>query len=477
MTAPSFAHTLLAAAGDPEQLLAAREQMAFTLGFHIILVPFGLALTTLMLLAHYRGVRQNDTAALLLARRWSKVAAVLFAVGAISGTVLQFEMGILWPGLMERYGSAFGFPFAIEGLFFFLEAIFVSIYIYGWDRLGTRLHFSSGIVVSLASVGGAAAVVAANGWMNQPAGITVVGDKVVAVDPARVFFNGAFWLEFLHMLIAAYIVAGFVVAGVYAMGMLRGRRTRYHRLGFLIGFLTAACSLPLQVVVGDTIARQVYTDEPAKFAAIELLPATGSHVPETLGGVLVDGKAEYGVPIPDMASLLAGFKSSTAIKGLDAIPADVRPPDRLVNIVHLAFDIMVGTTFVLLAVALWFAWIWWRRRATLITNRWFLRAASLCGVTAILSMESGWVVTEVGRQPWTVVGFLLTRDAVTTHGNLWPLFGAVVTIYAGVGTAALFVLRSMRQRWERHGDEAVLVPYGPQGTKHNGSEEQEGMVA
>jgi cytochrome d ubiquinol oxidase subunit I len=476
MTVLDLGYTVLADAGDPTQLLVAREQMAFTLGFHIILVPFGLAFTTLMLLAHYRGVRHRDTAALLLARRWSKVAAVLFAVGAISGTVLQFEMGILWPGLMQRYGPAFGFPFAIEGLFFFLEAIFVSIYIYGWDRLGTRLHFASGVVVSVSSIGGAAAVVAANGWMNQPGGMTIVDGKVVDIDPARVFFNGAFWLEFLHMLIAAYIVAGFVVAGVYAMGMLRGRRSHYHRLGFLIGFLTAGFSLPLQVIVGDMIARQVFTDEPAKFAAIELLPRTGSHVPETLGGVLVDGTVDYGVPVPDVGSLLAGFKSSTVIKGLDAVPADVRPPDRLVNIVHLAFDTMVGTTVVLSAAVVWFAWIWWRQRDGLTTNRWFLRAASLCGVISVLSLESGWVVTEVGRQPWTVVGLLLTRDAVTRHGNLWPMFIAVIIIYAGVGIAALLVLRSMRRRWEQHGDEEISVPYGPKEPGLKGSEQTEGMV-
>ncbi|MCV7032006.1 cytochrome ubiquinol oxidase subunit I [Mycobacterium sherrisii] len=471
MTAPSFAARVWLAAGDPQQLLPAREQMAFTLGFHIILVPFGVALTTLMLIAHYRGVRHNDRAALLLARRWSKVAAVLFAVGAVSGTVLQFEMGILWPGLMKQYGPAFGFPFAIEGLFFFLEAIFVSIYIYGWDRLGTRLHFASGVVVSIASAGGAAAVVAANGWMNRPGGITMRDGKLVAVEPALVFFNNAFWLEFLHMLTAAYIVAGFVVAGVYATGILRGRRTRYHQLGLVIGFTTAAVGLPVQVVLGDLIARHVYKEEPAKFAAIELLPTTGSHVPETLGGVLVDGKVQGGVPIPDMASQLAGFKPSTVIRGLDLIPVDVRPPDHLVNIVHLAFDTMVGTTALLLGSGVWFAWLWWRHRTTLTTNRWFLRAASICGAISVVSMESGWVVTEVGRQPWTVVGLLLTRDAVTTHGNLWPMFAGVVVIYAAVGTAAIAVLRSMARRWQDDGDDAVAVPYGPKRFGGNRSEE------
>lgn len=450
----------LAAAGDPPQLLPARQQMAFTLGFHIILVPFGVALTTLMLVANHRGLRRGDADALLLARRWSKVAAVLFAVGAITGTVLSFELGILWPGLMGRYGAAFGFPFAIEGLFFFLEAIFVSIYIYGWDRLPPWAHFWTGVPVALSSIGGAAAVIAANSWMNQPGGFTLRGGRVVAVRPAQVFFNGAFWWEFLHMLLAAYIVAGFVVASVYAVGMLRGRTSRYHRTGFLIGFVTAAAALPLQVIVGDTIARYVFQSEPAKFAAVELLPATGTHVPETLGGVLVGGRVRYGIPVPDMASLLAGFRPSTRIVGLDAIPARVRPSDQAVSTVHLAFDVMVGLSFALLALAVWFLWLWWRRHP-LAQQRWFLRCCAVSGLAALACLETGWIVTEVGRQPWTVVGYLLTRDAATTQGNLWFLFAAVLVIYVAVGAGAVTVLLSMKRRWEAEGDDSVAVPYGP----------------
>lgn len=452
---------LSAAPGGPAQLLPAREQMAFTLGFHIVLVPFGVALTTLMLVANWRGLRKGDAAALVLARRWSKVAAVLFAVGAITGTVLSFELGILWPGLMRDYGAAFGFPFAIEGLFFFLEAIFVSIYIYGWDRMRPWAHFWSGIPVSVASVGGAASVIAANSWMNQPGGFTVRGGRVVSVHPGEVFFNGAFWLEFLHMFLAAYIVAGFFVSGVYAVGILRGRNDRHHRLGFLIGFVTAAVAVPFQILVGDTIARAVYTDEPVKFAAIELLPRTGSHVPENLGGVLLDGRVRYGVRIPDLGSLLAGFSPSTTIHGFDEVPAAVRPTQAQANIVHWAFDIMVGTATLLLLLALWFAWMYWRRRQRFAENRWLMWLSAVAGVIAVASLESGWVVTEVGRQPWIVVGHLLTRDAVTTRGDIWVVFGTVLGIYAAVGGGALWVLRVMTHRWRGGGDRAVAVPYGP----------------
>ncbi|WP_433305177.1 cytochrome ubiquinol oxidase subunit I [Actinoplanes sp. CA-030573] len=441
--------------GDPAQLLPAREQMAFTLGFHIILVPFGVAFTFFMLVANYRGLRRHDDTALLLAERWSRVAAVLFAVGAVSGTVLSFELGLLWPGLMGRYGAAYGLPFGVEGIFFFIEAIFIAIYIYGWRRLSPWAHFWSGLPVTLAGLGGTLSVVAANGWMNQPAGITVdAAGRVVDVQPLRVFFNGAFWYEAVHMFLAAYVVAGFVVAGVYAVGMLRGRRDAYHRLGFLIPFVTAAVVMPLQIFVGDVAAREVFHREPAKFAAIEALPQTSTHVPETLGGVLVNGQVKYGISIPDGASLLSGWSPDTRISGLDAIPEEVRPAPRLVTIVHWSFDIMVGIGFALLGLAVWFAVVWWRRR-DLPRSRWFWRATAVSGVLAVVCLEAGWVVTEVGRQPWTVRGMLLTRDAVTTSGNVWAFFTGALVIYVAVGAGALFVLRIMRRNW------STAVPYGP----------------
>jgi cytochrome d ubiquinol oxidase subunit I len=449
-------------AADPPQLLPAREQMAITLGFHIVLVPFGVAFTFMMLIANYRWLRRGDADALLLARRWSQVAAVLFAVGAVSGTVLSFELGLLWPGLMGRYGAAFGIPFAVEGLFFFVEAIFVAIYIYGWQRMAPWPHFWTGIPVVLAGIGGTLSVVAANGWMNQPGGFTLRDGAVVDVRPLEVFLNGAFWYEAVHMLLAAYMVAGFIVAGVYATGLLKGRRDRYHRLGLVIPFTVAALATPVQILVGDVAAREVFANEPAKFAAIEALPHTGTHVPETLGGVLVDGSVRYGLQIPSGGSLLAGFSPSTRIQGLDAIPAQFRPPDRLVTTVHLAFDLMVGIGFALLALSAWFGWSWWRLRAVP-ENRWLLRGVAVSGVLALLALWSGWVATEVGRQPWTVVGYLLTRDAVTTSGNLWLFFAGTMVIYAAVGVGTFVVLRLLRQRWQREqtAETDADVPYGP----------------
>jgi cytochrome d ubiquinol oxidase subunit I len=262
------------------------------------------------------------------------------------------------------------------------------------------------------------------------------------------------------MFLAAYIVAGFVVAGVYATGMLKGRRDRYHRVGFLMAFTTAAVVMPVQIFVGDVAAREVFKHEPAKFAAIEALPHTSTHVPETLGGLLVNGKVRYGIGIPDGASLLSGLSTSTRIRGLDAVPADVRPAPRLVNTVHLAFDVMVGTGFALLALSVWFALAWWRRR-DLPRSRWFLRVSTVAGLVSIVSLECGWIVTEVGRQPWTVRGLLLTRDAVTTSGNVWAFFAGALVIYAGVGVGAVVVVRGMRRRWAAAGEDMVDVPYGP----------------
>ena len=452
--------TIVAAASEPSQLLPARTQMAFTLGIHIVLVPFGVAFVFIALIANYRGLRHGDHDALVLAERWSKVAAVLFAVGAVTGTVLSFELGLLWPGLMGRFGAAYGIPFVIEGLFFFLEAIFVAIYIYGWKRMSPWLHFWAGIPVVLAGVGGALSVVAANSWMNDPAGYTLRHGRVVDVDPMKVIYNGAFWHEGLHMLLAAYIVAGFLVAGVYAVAMLRGRQGRYHRLGFLIPFTVAAVLMPFQIAVGDSAARWVYNNEPTKFAAMELVPHTATHVPETIGGSLVNGHIlGPHITIPGVASFLSGWSTNQSVRGLDAVPAVDRPP---ATIVHLAWDTMVGLGTALLGLAAWFAVVWWRRR-DVTRARWFLRAASLAGAASLVTMWAGWTVTEVGRQPYIVYGVMRTDQAVTRAPGIWVTFTVVFAIYAVLTAATILVLRSMTRRW-RLADEGVDerdVPYGP----------------
>src|SRR3954452_17011261 len=238
-------------------LQAARSQMAFTLGFHIILASFGVAFPAMMLIANYRGLRHDDPDALRLARRWSKVVAVTFAVGVVTGTVLSFEFGLLWPAFTGRFGKVFGVLFAIEGICFFLEAIFVAIYIFGRKRLSPWTHFWSGVPTVITGIGGAFSVVAVNSWMNQPQGFSPTTGDVKSVQPLKVIFNPAVPYEVPHMILAAYLVTGFIVASVYAVGMLRGRRDRIHRLGLLIPLTVACIATPIQFAVGDSAARAI----------------------------------------------------------------------------------------------------------------------------------------------------------------------------------------------------------------------------
>jgi cytochrome bd ubiquinol oxidase subunit I len=324
----------------------ARSQMAFTLGAHIILVPLGVSWAFMALIANWRAIKRDDRDALLLAQRWSKYMALTFAVGAVTGTVLTFEFGLLWPAFMGRWGAAFGIPFAVEGLFFFAEAIFIAIYIYGWKRMQPWPHFWVLVPVIVSGIGGTVSVVAANGWMNAPGGFTLSkSGQITKVDPLGVFFNRAMPYEALHMVLAAYLVGGFLIASVYAGAMLRGRRDRYHRLGFIIPFTVAAIATPVQMVVGDTLARWVHENEPTKFAAIELVPTTRSDAPETLlGRINPRGEVVGGIRIPGVASWLAdpGSGTGTVVEGLHAFPASSRPTYDEVNVVHLAWDVMVG---------------------------------------------------------------------------------------------------------------------------------------
>ena len=445
----------------------ARAQMAFTLGFHIILVPLGVSWAFMTLVANHRAIKKNDADALLLAQRWSKYMAVTFAVGAVTGTVLTFEFGLLWPNFMGKFGAAFGIPFAIEGLFFFAEAIFIAIYIYGWKRLKPWPHFWTGVPIVIAGIGGVASVVAANSWMNEPGGFDLnSAGKVVNVDPIAVIFNNAMPYETAHMLVAAYLVGGFLIASVYTGAYLRGRRDRYHRLGFIIPFTVAAIAAPIQMFVGDEVARWVYNNEPTKFAAIELVPKTSSDVPETiLGHLNSKGQEVGGFAIPGLASWLSdpATGTSTVVKGLDSVPASQRPTDAEVNVVHLAWDVMVGMATLLFLLAAWYALSWlFRRDNPRLKLFWWLAAAA--GVASILALEAGWVVTEVGRQPWIVFDYFTVKQAATPNHGVWATFLIIVVLYVGVGVTLVLILRRMSRRWREQpalAETETDVPYGP----------------
>jgi cytochrome d ubiquinol oxidase subunit I len=442
------------------QLDAARSQMAFTLGFHIVLASLGVAFPLIMLIANYRGLRHNDADALLLARRWSQVVAVTFAVGAVTGTVLSFEFGLLWPAFTGRFGKVFGVLFAIEGIFFFLEAIFVAIYIFGWKRLAPWKHFWAGVPIVICGLGGAYSVVAVNSWMNQPQGFSPTNGDVTKVEPLKVIFNDAVPYEVPHMILAAYLVTGFIVASIYAVGMLRGRRDRYHRLGLVIPLTVAAIATPIQFVVGDSAARAIADDQPIKFAAMECVQTTSTDVTEYIYGRCTSEGVKGGIGIPGFDSFLVGFSTNTKVTGLDTVPPDDRPPAN--TMLHWAFDTMVGICVALIALGAWFGFVWWRKH-DLPKTPWFLRATAVSGVLAVVALECGWIVTEVGRQPWIVYNVMRTKDAVTTSSGIWVTFALVLLLYALLGAVLVITLRAMSKRWRTEGDRESDVPYGPAG--------------
>jgi cytochrome d ubiquinol oxidase subunit I len=439
-------------------LQAARSQMAFTLGFHIILASLGVALPALMLIANYRGLRRNDVDAMTLAQRWSKAAAVAFAVGAVTGTVLSFEFGLLWPAFTGRFGAVFGVLFAIEGIFFFLEAIFLAIYMFGWKRLSPWAHFWSGVPVLISGLGGAWAVVAVNSWMNQPQGYSPATGKVTSVEPLKVIFNPAARYEVPHMILAAYLVTGFIVASIYAVGMLRGRHDRVHRLGLLIPLTVASIVTPIQFVVGDTAARAIAKDQPIKFAAMECVQKTSTDVTEYIFGRCTANGVKGGIGIPGFDSVLVGGSTSTQVIGLDTVALSDRPPDD--TLLHWSFDAMVGICTLLIGLGIWLAIGWWRK-IDFARSRWFLRATALSGVAAVVALECGWIVTEVGRQPWIVYNVMRTSDAVTQANGIWVTFTAVLVLYALLGATLVLVLLTMSRRWREADGQEPAVPYGP----------------
>ncbi|RDI73640.1 Cytochrome bd-type quinol oxidase subunit 1 [Gaiella occulta] len=443
---------------DQEYLFQARQMQALSLGFHIILVCFGVAFPAFVLFVEGLYLRTGDPVYRTLAKRWSKVMLVLFAVGVVSGTILSFELGLLWPRFMAEFGAVFGLAFTLEGFSFFLEAIFIAIYVYAWDRLPRGAHLASGIPIVVAGILGALFVLSVNGWMNNPTGFDLVDGRVTNVDPIAALFNDNLWTTFVHMLLAAYLVAGFVTAGVYAVAWLRGKRDRYHRIALVVPLTAAALAAPAQLVVGDWAARQVATAQPVKLAAIEGLGQTTDGAPLTLLGWYRDGEVEYGIRLPRLLSLLTSRDPSARVAGLDTVPPADRPP---VNTVRFAFQTMVGIGFALTGLSLVYLGVLWRRRR-LPRSVWFYRAVAAAGPLAVVALISGWITTEVGRQPWIVYEVMRTSEAVTGAGGIPIGYGTLAAVYAVLAVAAVLVLRRMARRpIELDGEPALPPGEGP----------------
>lgn len=449
-------------AGD-SALLPSRIQMAFTLATHVLLVPLGVAFPTFTLVMEGIGIWRKDPVALRIARRWSVVMAVQFAVGAVTGTILSFEFGILWPRLMGVFGPALGIGFAIEGIAFFIEAIFIGIYLYGWKRLAPRTHFLLGLVLPPAGILGAYSVLSANAFMNTPRGVILQRGALVDVDAARTLFTPAAGYEFWHFTVALYMTAGFAVAAVYAVAWLRGRRDHYQRLAFLVPFTIAAALTPVQLVIGDLSARALVSDQPPKFAAMELTWTTRDHNPEVIGGLIDDsGRVHLGISIPALDSILVGYTPNAVVTGLSTYPAGSRPSAVESNITHLAFDTMVGLGSAGALLAAWYFWVLLRRR-DLPDSAWFYRLAALAGVGCYVAVEAGWVTTEVGRQPWIVYFLMKVSDAVTDAppAYIWTMLSTLVVVYAMIAYFFVTLLIRLGRRWRDEDAPEVGTPYGP----------------
>jgi cytochrome bd ubiquinol oxidase subunit I len=416
---------------------------ALSLAVHIPIVCFGIAFPAMFLFVEGLWLRTGEPTYKALAKRWSKVALTIFAVGVVTGTILSFEFGLLWPNFMATFGEVFGPGFALEGISFFIEAIFMAIYVYGWDRLGRRAHFLTGIPIVISGFTGSFWVLGVNAWMNDPTGFSVVDGRVTDPRPWEALLAPNLGHELTHMYLAGYIVAGFIVAGVYAAGWLRGRRDLYHRTGLVVALSFAALASAAQGPVGDWAGRRVADSQPVKLAAFEGLVRTQAGAPFTIGGIYDGGRREvrYGIEVPRLLSLLARHDPNARVTGLDSVRPEDRPP---VNIVRIAFQTMVaiGTGLALLGTLFFLTWF---RKRRLPRSRWFYRAVMAAGPLSFVALIAGWITTEVGRQPWIVYKVMRTTQAVTSADGLEVGYAVLVAVYVSLGVGVVWLLRRLRR--------------------------------
>lgn len=425
-------------------LLIARLQMWMLLAFHITLASFGVALPLLTVIAEALHLKTGSELYRQLARRWAKATAILFAVGEVTGTVLSFSLGLLWPEFMAFAGAIVGLPFSLEGFAFFFEAIFLGIYLYGWSKVSPRVHLASGIGVAISGAASAILVITANSWMNTPQGFTIVDGQLVDVRPLEAMFNPGAIGQGIHMVLAAYMAVGFGLAGVHAFSLLRDRRSEYHRRAMALAMGVGLLAGGLQLVSGHHSATVVAEHQPVKLAAMEAHWETERGAAYVLGG-WPDEEAEetrWAIRIPYVLSLLSYNDPMAEVKGLKDFPEDERPP---VWPVHFAFQIMVFSGVAMIGTGLLGAWLWWRRREVPI-SKGFLRLAVAVSPLGFIAIQAGWIVTEVGRQPWVITGYMRTSEAVTPMTDLWIPFVGFAALYTVLGVASFFLVRRLLLR-------------------------------
>ena len=427
--------------------------MGMSLAFHIVFAAVGISLPVLMAISEGLYLRTGRPVFLELSKRWSHGAAILFAVGAVSGTVLSFELGLLWPGFMEKSGAIIGMPFSLEGFAFFTEAIFLGLFLMGWNRLPPFVHWLCGVLVAVSGILSGIFVVMANAWMNSPAGFKIVDGKITDIDPIAAMLNPATAHEVLHMTLAAFIATGFAVAAIHAFFLLRDRRNTFHRNALGIALALACVSAPLQMISGDFSARSVAKLQPAKLAAMEAVYHTQTGAPLQLGGIPDDESrtTRYALTIPRGLSLLSTHDPNGKVIGLEQFPRNDWPN---VRVVHWAFDLMIGSGTVLFILSIAVGWFAWKQRG-LPDGKWLLRALVAAGPLGFLAIEAGWVVTELGRQPWIIYGVMRTKEAVTPMSKIAIPFLVFTLIYVFLSVALLFLLRRQFMKTEAPVSELV----------------------
>jgi len=421
-----------------DDFLAARSQMALSLGFHIIFSCIGMVMPFFMSVSHFQWLRHGDESYKNLTKAWSKGVAIFFATGAVSGTVLSFELGLLWPRFMEHAGPIFGMPFSLEGTAFFIEAIALGFFLYGWDKFNPWFHWFTGVVVGVSGLASGILVVSANAWMNSPSGFDYVNGKYLNIDPIQAMFNDAWLSQALHMSLAAFAATGFAVAGVHAVMILKRKNVRFHLHAFQIAALFGTIAAVFQPLSGDFSAKDVARRQPAKLAAMEAHFHTEKSASLVLGGLPNEDqqRVDYAIKIPGMLSFLAHGNFEQEVTGLDRIPAENRPP---VVVPHLAFQIMVGLGMFMMALSVLYFWALWRKRQWLRAS-WFLKLFVAAIPAGFIAVEAGWTVTEVGRQPWIMYGIMRTADAVTPMPGIAYSFYLFTAVYLSLSLIVIFLL-------------------------------------